>query len=114
MKNPYDVILHPHITEKTAALSYGNPRLPDEENIRTYTFVVDVNANKVEIKNAFEQICNAGKAKENRTITVSSVRVVKVKGKTRRVGAKAPGKRPDIKKAVITLGKGQQLEDYGV
>lgn len=114
MRSPYEIIVKPHITEKSVALSYGSARLSDEENVRTYTFVVNGEANKFEIKSALETIYNADKKKKDEKIEVTSVRTVSVKGKTRRVGWKNKGKKPDWKKAYITLAKGQKLEDYGV
>lgn len=114
MKDPHTIILRPHITEKTVALSYGNPMLEDEKDIvRTYTFVVSKDSNKIEIKNALESIYNAGKKKDE-VIEVARVRTVIMKGKTRRVGQRGKGKRPDFKKAVVTLAPGQMIEDYGV
>lgn len=114
MKSPYEIIIRPHITEKTVALSYGSEFLPDEQNVRKYTFVVNGDANKFEIKSAIESIYNAGKGKKEERIEVTKVATISVKGKMRRVGARSKGKRPDWKKAVITLAPGQKLEDYGV
>ncbi|MCU0315328.1 MAG: 50S ribosomal protein L23 [Fimbriimonadaceae bacterium] len=114
MKDPHTIIIAPRITQKSAALSYGDPRIKDEADLqRQYTFLVAKDANKIEIKAAFEAIYNAGKKKDD-FITVTQVRTVKVLGKKRRVGQRAPGKKPDQKKAIITLAKGQKLEDYGV
>jgi len=113
MKSPYDIIVKPHITERTVALSYGDPRIKDEEQLtRKYTFVVDRDANKIEIKAAIEAIYNAGK-KVTEAITVEKVHVVKILGKKKRRGQKT-GYQPDRKKAIITLKKGQVMEDYGV
>ncbi|MDR3691079.1 MAG: 50S ribosomal protein L23 [Fimbriimonas sp.] len=113
MKNPYDIIVRPHITEKAVALSYGDPRIRDEELLaRKYTFEVRTDANKIEIKAAIEAIYNEGK-KKDQAITVESVRTIKILGKKRRRG-RSVGYEPNRKKAVITLGKGQMLEDYGV
>lgn len=113
MKNPYDIIVQPHITEKSVALSYGDPKIRNEEElVRKYTFIVAHDANKIEIKQAIESIYNDGKKKDD-AITVSSVRTIKVLGKKRRRGQRT-GYEPTRKKAVITLGKGQMLEDYGV
>src|SRR5690606_38614680 len=105
----------PHITEKTFALSHGDPRIADEKDIvRKYTFVVANDTNKIEIKNALEAIYNAGK-KDKEKITVVGVNTTKGYGKRKRVGqTRKAGKRPDFKKAVVTLAKGQALEDYGV
>lgn len=108
------IIVRPHITEKTVSLSYGDPRIKDEKLLaRKYTFVVAPTANKIEIKAALEAIYNAGK-KESDKISVADVRTIISKGKSRRVGQRAKGKRPDVKKAIVTLAKGQMLEDYGV
>ncbi len=113
MKNPYDIIVRPHITEKAVALSYGDPRIKNEDDlVRKYTFEVSTTANKIEIKQAIESIYNEGK-KKDQTISVESVRTIKVLGKKRRRG-KSVGYEPNRKKAVITLAKGQMLEDYGV
>jgi large subunit ribosomal protein L23 len=114
MKNPHDIIVRPRITERTMMLSYGNERLAEDQIQRKYTFEVAKDANKLEIKAAIEAIYNEGKKKNDQLIVVDSVRTIILKGKTRRVGQRAPGKRPDRKKAIVTLAKGQRLEDYGV
>lgn len=107
MKDPYSIIVRPHITEKSVALSYGSDRIKDEaELVRKYTFIVKNDANKIEIKQAIEAIYE-------KKISVASVRTVKVLGKKRRRG-QSTGYEPDRKKAIITLAKGQMLEDYGV
>ncbi len=114
MKDPHDIIIRPRISEKTVALSYGDRHQRDEKLLqRQYTFVVATTANKIEIKGAIEAIYNAGKRDKDERITVEKVRTIMVHGKTRRVGARK-GKKPDFKKAVVTLAKGQMLEDYGV
>lgn len=137
MKNPHDIIIAPHITEKSVALSYGDdasalqrkknelnksgakPKKGDkitvteEDLVRKYTFLVARSANKIEIKQAIEAIYNAGKKKGD-AISVESVRTIKVLGKKRRRGMRSTGYEPDRKKAIITLAKGQLLEDYGV
>lgn len=113
MKNPHDIILRPHITEKAVGLSYGDPRIKDEADlVRKYTFEVATTANKIEIKQALEAIYNEGK-KKDQAISIESVRTIKVLGKKRRRG-KSVGYEPNRKKAVVTLAKGQMLEDYGV
>lgn len=114
MKNPHDIIIRPHITEKSVGLSYGDARIQDEEQlVRKYTFIVANDANKIEIKKALETIYNEGK-KADQAITVTGVRTIKVLGKKRRRGQRSVGYAPDRKKAIVTLGKGQMLEDYGV
>lgn len=114
MKNPYSIILRPHITERSVALSYGDPRISEEANlIRKYTFEVATDANKIEIKQALEAIYNTGKKKDE-GIRITSVRTLKVLGKKRRRVGRVSGYEPNKKKAVVTLAKGQMLEDYGV
>jgi len=113
VKNPHDIIVQPHITEKSVALSYGDAHIKDEANlVRKYTFIVARDSNKIEIKAAIEAIYNNGK-KPDQAIVVESVRTLKVLGKMRRRGQKT-GYEPDRKKAIVTLAKGQMLEDYGV
>lgn len=116
MRDPYIIIIRPHITEKSMALSHGDPRVRDlEELVHRYTFIVNPTANKLEVKAAIEAIYNKGKdAKAKDRIVVESVNTLVMKGKLRRVGQNKPGKRPNFKKAVVTLAKGQVLEDYGV
>lgn len=117
MKSPHLVIIQPYITEKSAALSYGDAKIRNEADlIRKYTFLVAKDANKIEIKNAIEAIYNAGKKRKDALIEVTGVRTLTVKGKRKRnrINPRASGTTPDRKKAVITLAKGQMLEDYGV
>ena len=114
MKNPHLVIIKPHITEKSVAASYGDPGIRDEaELVRKYTFIVSPEANKIEIKNAIEAIYNAGK-KASDHIAVTDVHTIKLPGKKKRMAKRTGGITPDRKKAVVTLAKGQVLEDYGV
>ncbi len=114
MKNPYEIIVQPHITEKSVELSYGDPKIREEsELVRKYTFIVQHTANKIEIKKAIEAIYNDGRQKDD-SIVVTSVRTMTVLGKKRRRSQKSAGYEPDRKKAIVTLKKGQLLEDYGV
>lgn len=113
IKDPHTIIVRPHITEKTMGLASGDPRLDLDEAARSYTFVVSMDCNKLEIAKAIETIYNAGK-KPADGISVAKVRTIRMHGKSRRVGQRKPGYRPDWKKAVVTLAKGQMLEDYGV
>jgi large subunit ribosomal protein L23 len=119
MKDPHQIIVKPHITERTVKMSYGDPRIRDEKDIvRKYTFIVSSDATKIEVKAALEAMYNEGRKKAD-WITISSVNTVTVHGKLHRVRTKrgqfpTEGKKPDVKKAIVTLGKGQILEDYGV
>jgi large subunit ribosomal protein L23 len=73
-------------------------RIREREN--GYLFEVARDANKIEIKQAIEAIF---------PVKVQSVRTQRVHGKPKRMGRYA-GHRPDWKKAVVTLQKGQTIE----
>jgi len=114
VKDPHTIIIKPHITERSVTASYGDPLIKDEAHVqRKYTFIVAPDANKIEIKGAIEAIYNEGRKKDE-AIAVEKVHTVTMKGKKRRVGYRSTGFRPDRKKAIVTLAKGQRLEDYGV
>ncbi|HZH99042.1 MAG TPA: 50S ribosomal protein L23 [Fimbriimonadaceae bacterium] len=134
MKDPTSIIIRPHITERSVSLSYGDERaaakrqlnearksgskaapahVQEEELVRKYTFIVARDANKIEIKQAVESLYNEGK-KPAEAIKVEKVHTVRVKGKKKRRTMKSSGYTPDRKKAIVTLAKGQMLEDYGV
>lgn len=85
-KDPRDILIAPVVSEK----SYN---LLDEGK---YTFVVDPDANKTEIKIAVEQVFG---------VKVSSVNTINRKGKTRRTRY-GLGKRKDTKRAIVTLREG--------
>ena len=82
--NVYDIIKRPVITEQSME------GVADKK----YVFMVDINANKTEIKAAVEAIFGVKVAKVNTLI---------VGGKVKRTGAYPAGKRADYKKAVVTL-----------
>lgn len=103
-RSPHEIILKPVLTEKSVALGQDSK----------FVFFVDTGANQIEIKQAIEAIYNAGKKKDKNKIEVLKVNIVKVHGKTKRVNFKSSGKRPDRKKAIITLAPGQILEGFGV
>ncbi len=67
-----------------------------------YVFVVACKTNKIEIKKAIEKLFK---------VTVVDVRTVVMKGKVKRAGRKF-GKRPDFKKAYVTLKKGDKIEEF--
>jgi large subunit ribosomal protein L23 len=92
MKNSYDIILKPVITEKTVSMM--------EEG--KYTFKVLKSANKFEIKNAIQEIFK---------VNVINVSTMNVKGKTKRMG-RSEGKTASWKKAIVTLKEGQQIEVF--
>jgi len=89
MKDYRDIIIKPVVTEKSMDLLADNK----------YTFIVDKNANKTEIKNAIEHIFK---------VEVAKVYTMNIKGKPKRMG-RFVGKRPDRKKAVVALKAGQKI-----
>ena len=84
MMNVYDIIRRPVITEQSMEA------VADKK----YVFMVDVNANKTQIKEAVEAIFG---------VKVAKVNTVRMQGKVKRVGANPAGKRADYKKAIVTL-----------
>ena len=82
--NAYDIIKRPVITEQSME------GVADKK----YVFMVDVNANKTEIKAAVEQIFG---------VKVAKVNTLRQLGKVKRTGAYPAGKRADYKKAIVTL-----------
>ena len=92
MKSPRDIIIRPIVSEKSYAGLERN----------TYTFLVAPDANKTEIKEAIQQIWNVG---------VLNVNTMNRKGKVKRTRI-ATGKRPDQKRAVVTLRPGDAIEIF--
>ncbi|HSJ50567.1 MAG TPA: 50S ribosomal protein L23 [Actinomycetota bacterium] len=92
MKTARDIIIRPVVSEK----SYAGL----EQN--TYTFLVDKRANKTEIKEAVQQIWN---------VQVTSVRTLNRRGKVKR-RRWTKGKRPDEKRAIVTLAEGDNIEIF--
>ncbi len=104
----YKIIKHQHVTEKSRMLQElknveCNPSIKAFENPK-YVFVVDKRANKASIANAIEEI------HKDKKIKVVSVNTINLKAKKRRVRGRL-GKRPAIKKAIVTLEKGDNLEN---
>lgn len=99
MRDVYDVLLAPVVTEKTTDQMEGN----------TYTFIVANDANKIEIGKAVEKIWD---------VTVTDVRTMRYSGKEKRafLGRMArsyeKGRRPSYKKAVVQLSEGDYIELY--
>jgi len=93
MKGPYEVVQRPLLTEK-------GTRLKEEAN--QYLFRVAKTATKLEIKQAVEQLFK---------VKVMEVRTLRVQGKVKRLG-RFQGRRPDWKKALVTLKAGQSIELY--
>ena len=94
-RDPRDVIIRPVVSEK----SYANF---DE---RVYTFIVAPNSNKIEIRQAVEAIWP--------DVKVLKVNTINRKGKvTRSRKVRATSKRPDTKRAIVTLAQGE-IEIFG-
>ena len=92
MKSPRDVIIRPIVSEKSyASLEAG-----------MYTFLVDPRANKTEIKEAVQAIWE---------VRVVSVNTMNRPGKLKRRGY-TKGKRPDQKRAIVTLAPGDSIEIF--
>jgi len=86
----YDTVLAPLITEKSTLVS--------EEN--KVIFKVAIDAEKPAIKEAIEALFK---------VQVTKVNTIKVKGKTKRFKGTL-GRRPDWKKAIVTLADGQSID----
>jgi large subunit ribosomal protein L23 len=86
----YDVIVAPHITEKSTLLSEQN----------AVVFKVAPKASKPEIKAAVEAIFG---------VSVTGVNTIVQKGKTKKWKG-APYQRSDLKKAIVTLADGQSID----
>jgi large subunit ribosomal protein L23 len=91
MKNIYSIIKRPLFTEKG-----GN--LKEEQN--KILVEVSKDANKIDIKKAIEEIFK---------VRVEKVATINTQGKWKRQG-RSLGKRPDRKKALLTLKKGEKLD----
>ena len=86
----YDIVLAPHITEKTTMLSEHN----------SVVFKVAPTATKLEIKAAIEALFN---------VKVTNVNTIVSKGKSKRWKGQ-PYQRSDMKKAIVTLAEGQSID----
>jgi large subunit ribosomal protein L23 len=86
----YDVVLSPHITEKSTLLSEHN----------AVVFKVAGDATKPQIKAAVEALFG---------VEVAGVNTITQKGKTKRWKGR-PYTRSDVKKAIVTLAEGQSID----
>jgi large subunit ribosomal protein L23 len=92
MPDPRDIVLRPVVSEKSYGLLENN----------VYTFVVHPKASKIEIRDAVETIFN---------VSVTSVNTLNRKGKRKRNRKAATfGKRPDTKRAIVTLAPGGKID----
>jgi large subunit ribosomal protein L23 len=86
----YDIVLAPHITEKSTMLSEAN----------AVVFKVAPGATKPEIKAAVEALFG---------VSVTNVNTLITKGKSKRWKGR-PYQRSDEKKAIVTLAEGQSID----
>ena len=100
MREAYDVIISPVVTEKsTEQMEYEN----------VYTFIVNEKSNKIDIARAIESLWD---------VTVQDVRTMRYAGKARRslLGRMAKnwskGRGPSYKKAIVQLAEGEHIELY--
>ena len=84
MATAYDIIKRPIITEQSM----------EQTEMKRYTFEVDKRANKIEIAKAIEEIFG---------VKVAKVNTLNMQGKVKRMGRYPEGRRPQWKKAMITL-----------
>ncbi|KUO63941.1 MAG: 50S ribosomal protein L23 [Gracilibacter sp. BRH_c7a] len=92
MRDARDVLIRPVVSEKSVGMVGENK----------YTFYVDVNSNKIEIKNAVEKMFK---------VKVDNVHTLKVKPKEKRMG-RYVGKTTAKKKAIVTLEPGNKIEGF--
>ena len=93
MKNVHDIIIRPIITENSM----------DQLQDKKYTFEVAKGANKVEIKQAIEEIFPG--------VKVDKVATQNVLGKMKRMG-RSEGRRANWKKAIVTLTESSKTIEF--
>ena len=93
MKNVYDIIKRPVITEQSM----------ESVADKKYVFMVDVDSNKTEIKAAVEEVFG---------VKVAKVNTIRMQGKTKRMGAGRPGTRKSWKKAYVQLTKDSKTIEF--
>jgi len=94
MKFVYEVLKRPIITEKSMKLVEQGK----------YTFEVSQDANKIEVKNAVQELF---------AVKVEKVNIINSKPKKKRVG-KYTGLTANIKKAIVTIQKGQSIDIFEI
>lgn len=92
-----DILLKPIVTEKMTMQA---------ESLNSYGFIVDIRANKLQIKKAVEDMYG---------VTVDTVNTMRYLGKSKSRFTKSgviEGRSKSFKKAVITLAKGEKIDFY--
>ena len=92
IEHDFDVIIEPIITEKSMALM---------QNANKVTVKVAANANKIEIKNAFQRLFQ---------VTVVDVKVLNQRAKSTTRGGRYKGMISGFKKAVVTIAEGEAID----
>jgi large subunit ribosomal protein L23 len=92
--NSTQIIRRPLVTEKSTVLR--------ESGVNILAFEVDINANKIQVKSAVEELFK---------VKVQEVRLFNVRGKVKRMGRYA-GKRRDWRKAYVRLKAGEKAPDF--
>ncbi len=95
----WEVLKSPVVTEKSVLLKESTSA---EGDAQVLTFRVNTKAGKSEIRAAVEEIFG---------VEVDTVRTVQYQGKLKKRG-RYEGRRPNWKKAYVTLKKGQPMVDY--
>jgi large subunit ribosomal protein L23 len=93
MKNPYQILEKPILSEKSI-------RLSEREKAKQYVFKVGIKANKKEIKRAVEEAFG---------VHVSKIMTTHVKGKPKRLRSSQYGHRSEWKKAYVVLKEGETI-----
>ncbi|HWG62876.1 MAG TPA: 50S ribosomal protein L23 [Streptosporangiaceae bacterium] len=93
IRSPRDILLRPVVSEKTY-------RLADDGK---YTFVVAPDANRTEVRQAVEAVFG---------VKVTGVNTLNRPGKRRRTRF-GWGKRPDTKRAIVSLAAGERIDVFG-
>ena len=97
MRNIYEILKRPILTEKMLKL---------QEAKRQYAFEVNKKSSKIEIKRAIQ---------DKFDVTVEHVNIIVIKGKTKRLNTRrgiTRGKRPDWKKAIVSLREGDSINFF--
>lgn len=107
-KTPYDIVKSRYVTEKARVLEELKENTSNKSVSKCsspkYMFLVEKKANKQEIAQAIEEIY----AEKN--VKVKSVNTITIKPKKRRVRGRV-GYKASFKKAIVTLEKGDELEE---
>lgn len=104
----HEILIRPVVTEETSRLQFNPGRIRKRHQDKDisvrprYVFQVARDATKIEIRQAVESMFE---------VHVTSVNTMNVMGKQRRMGRHV-GRRPDWKKAVVTLAEGHSVEFF--